>query len=95
MAVLRILIPLLSLVCVGIDTAWSTEDDIQDWWKHTIVYQIYPRSFQDSNADGVGDLKGLLLNLNFTPNFVLGEACSATKISPYCKVTCYLMAWPS
>jgi len=31
-----------------------------DWWKKTIVYQIYPLSFQDSNGDGVGDLQGSL-----------------------------------
>ena len=35
------------------------------WWKHGIVYQIYPRSFQDSNGDGVGDLTGVCERLDY------------------------------
>ena len=30
----------------------------RDWWKSAVFYQIYPKSFQDANGDGVGDLRG-------------------------------------
>ena len=35
----------------------GVEDEL-DWWQESIFYQIYPRSFQDSDGNGVGDLKG-------------------------------------
>ena len=37
----------------------------EKWWKNAVVYQIYPRSFKDSNGDGIGDLEGVYEKLDY------------------------------
>jgi alpha-glucosidase len=53
----------------------------RDWWRGAVIYQIYPRSFQDSNGDGIGDLKGIIQRL---PH-VAALGVDAIWISPFFK----------
>lgn len=39
-------------------------ESAQPWWKGAVIYQIYPRSYQDTNGDGVGDLNGITQRLD-------------------------------
>ena len=43
-----------------------------EWWHTTTIYQIYPRSFQDSDNDGVGDLRGILRRLDYLVELGIG-----------------------
>ena len=43
----------------------DSEFDGSQWWQTGVIYQVYPRSFQDSNGDGVGDLKGITARLEY------------------------------
>jgi len=45
-------------------TAGSADSE-RDWWKNAVIYEIYPRSFQDTNGDGIGDLNGITARLDY------------------------------
>jgi len=46
---------------------------MQEWWRGGVIYQIYPRSFQDTNGDGIGDLPGILRRIDYLAS--LGVDC--------------------
>src|SRR4051812_3442283 len=54
-----------------------------DWWRHGIFYQVYPRSFQDSNGDGIGDLRGITSRLDHLNDGTAGSlGIDAVWLSP-------------
>ncbi len=57
------------------------QNDALSWWETAVIYQIYPRSYQDSNDDGVGDLPGITTRLDY----IAGLGVDAIWISPFFK----------
>ncbi|PWJ73600.1 alpha-glucosidase [Pseudaminobacter salicylatoxidans] len=51
----------------------------RDWWRGAVIYQIYPRSYQDTNGDGIGDLKGIVQRLPY----IAALGVDAIWISPF------------
>ena len=49
------------------------------WWKKSVVYQIYPRSFYDSNGDGIGDIPGVIEKLDYVKEL----GCDTIWICPF------------
>ncbi|MFP4009409.1 MAG: alpha-amylase family glycosyl hydrolase, partial [Spirulinaceae cyanobacterium] len=52
-----------------------------DWWRSAVIYQVYPRSFVDSNGDGIGDLNGIRQKLDY----IASLGVDAVWISPFFK----------
>lgn len=65
---------------MNMQTSIQTAQDV-DWWQGGVIYQIYPRSFQDSNGDGIGDLRGITKRLPY----VASLGVDAIWISPFFK----------
>ncbi|MBB4952828.1 alpha-glucosidase [Agrobacterium vitis] len=74
-----------------------TTEKTTDWWRGAVIYQVYPRSFQDSNGDGIGDIKGLTQRLSYiaalgvdavwlSPFFTSPMADMGYDVSDYCGV---------
>src|SRR5262245_31286952 len=68
------------------------------WWQRGVIYQIYPRSFQDSNGDGIGDLAGVTARLDYlagtlgvdaiwlSPFYPSPQADCGYDVSDHCEV---------
>src|SRR5438045_4330945 len=79
------------------DARVHTAANPDPWWQHAVIYQIYPRSFQDSNGDGIGDLRGIIHRLPYlvelgidaiwlSPIFTSPMADFGYDIADYCNV---------
>jgi oligo-1,6-glucosidase len=75
----------------------ATHNIDKNWWKEGVVYQIYPRSFKDSNGDGVGDLQGIISKLDYiqslgvdilwlNPIFASPNDDNGYDVSDYCAI---------
>lgn len=69
----------------------------KNWWKKATVYQIYPRSFKDSNGDGIGDIRGIIEKLDYikclgadliwlTPMYVSPQRDNGYDIADYYQI---------
>ncbi len=59
---------LFSLSAIAASPATTQAAGADTWWKHAVIYEIYPRSYQDSNGDGIGDLNGIAQRLPYLQN---------------------------
>nr|CAD7451879.1 unnamed protein product [Timema tahoe] len=59
----------------------KTPEDALDWWETAVFYQVYTRSFKDSDGDGIGDLQGMTENLDYLSDLGVSAVCLAPIFS--------------
>ena len=63
---------LLAGITLGTNLLAQPSAQKDSWWKHAVIYEIYPRSFQDSNGDGIGDINGITSRLDYLHDLGIG-----------------------
>jgi oligo-1,6-glucosidase len=77
---LLLLIAVMVSSCNNSATQSVNNTSTKKWWKEAVVYQLYPRSFQDSDGDGVGDIKGITQRLDYLKDLGI----DAIWLNPIC-----------
>jgi oligo-1,6-glucosidase len=75
-----LLIAINILSCNNTPNQTVVNNTTKKWWKEAVVYQLYPRSFQDSDGDGVGDIKGITQHLDYLKDLGI----DAIWLNPIC-----------
>lgn len=75
----KLYIYLVAIFLINIVNVYAAEE--KDWWQTATIYQIYPKSFKDSDGDGIGDLKGIIEKLDYIKDL----GVSAIWLSPIYK----------
>lgn len=65
----------------ALSATMPSEDNAEAWWRGAVIYQVYPRSFMDSNNDGIGDLRGIIDKLDYVADL----GVDAVWVSPFFK----------
>ena len=72
----------------------NTNRSRAEWWKTAVVYQVYPRSFQDTTGNGVGDLNGITGRLDYLANTLGVDAIWISPFYPSPMATATAMSRP-
>lgn len=82
MQTLKVVCVILLLIASAASNPHGIGEQQLDWWENGVFYQIYPRSFKDSDGDGVGDIRGIIEKLDYLQDLGIDGAW----LSPVFKV---------